>query len=215
MAPRVLIGDPDASVRRRAVRILERDGRFTLCAATRDAAESIAAAVEHAPHICVLDPALPGGGLAAAWEITSRLPATDVVILTSRESDAELLEAVGIGVSGYLVKDSALDWLPNALMDVHRGSFAMPRRLTRRVVQQLRAGAPRRRAIVGDGARLTSREWEVMNLIANGLTLSPTAVRVHIAAAVRKLDVESRAEAIELFQRPGVQVAERAASIGT
>ena len=66
--------------------------------------------------------------------------------------------------------------------------------------------------IVGAKSRLTSREWEVLNLIAGGkstrqvaeqLTLSPTAVRVHIAAIVRKLGVESRAAAIALVTRSG------------
>ena len=68
----------------------------------------------------------------------------------------------------------------------------------------------RRSVPAGANARLTSREWEVLNLIAGGLstrqvadklTLSPTAIRVHIAAVVRKLGVESRTEAIELFTR--------------
>jgi DNA-binding NarL/FixJ family response regulator len=224
MAPRVLIGDHDAAARRRAARVLARGGRFAVCAITGDAAETIAAALEERPDLCLIEPALPGGGLAAAWEITSRLPITNVVILTARENDDELLEAVGIGVSGYLVKDAGLEWLPNALLDVHHGSFAMPRRLTRKVVEQLRTSAPRRRAIVGPSARLTSREWEVMDLIARGLstrqvaeqlTLSPTAVRVHIAAAVRKLELGSREQAIEVFRRMGAQDAERTASFGS
>jgi DNA-binding NarL/FixJ family response regulator len=135
-------------------------------------------------------------------------------MFTSRESEDELLEALEIGVSGYLLKAAVLGWLPNALMDVYRGTFAMPRRLTGRVVRQLRTNEPRRRTIIGGNARLTSREWEVLNLIASGLstrqvaeklTLSPTAIRVHIAAVVRKLGVESRAEAIELFMRSGEQ----------
>jgi DNA-binding NarL/FixJ family response regulator len=224
MAPRVLIGDHDAAVRRRAVRVLERSGRFAVCATAADAAETIAAALAERPDLCLIEPALPGGGLAAAWEITSRLPVTNVVILAARENDDELLEAVGIGVSGYLVKDAELEWLPKALLDVHRGSFAIPRRLTRKVVQQLRTSAPRRRVIVGSSTRLTSREWEVMDLIARGLstrqvaehlTLSPTAVRVHIAAAVRKLDAGSREQAIDAFRRTSVQDAERTASFGS
>ena len=88
----------------------------------------------------------------------------------------------------------------------------MPRRLTGSVVQRLRTTEPRRRTILGANARLTSREWEVLNLIANGLstrqaaerlTLSTTAIRVHIASVVRKLGVESRTEAIDLFMRAG------------
>jgi DNA-binding NarL/FixJ family response regulator len=209
---RVLIGDPDVFSQRAVTRVLEQDGRFDVCATARDAAETIAGAVGSVPDICLLEVAMPGGGLAAAWEIKARLPTAHVVMFTVRESEEELLEALEIGVSGYLIKAAVLGWLPNALMDVYRGTFAMPRRLTGRVVRQLRTTEPRRRAIVGANARLTSREWEVLNLIANGLstrqaaeklTLSPTAIRVHIAAVVRKLGVESRTEAIDLFTRSG------------
>ena len=131
-------------------------------------------------------------------------------MFTIREGEDELLEALEIGVSGYLLKSAVLSWLPAALMDVYCGTFAMPRRLTGSVVQRSRTTEPRRRAILGANARLTSREWEVLNLIASGLstrqvadklTLSSTAIRVHIAAVVRKLGVESRTEAIELFMR--------------
>jgi DNA-binding NarL/FixJ family response regulator len=211
---RVLIGDPDVFSQRAVTRVLEQDGRFEVCGTARDAAETIAAAVEGVPDLCVLEVAMPGGGLAAAWEIKARLPSAHVVMFTSRESEDELLEALEIGVSGYLLKAAVLGCLPNALMDVYRGTFAMPRRLTGRVVRQLRTNEPRRRTIIGGNARLTSREWEVLNLIASGLstrqvaeklTLSPTAIRVHIAAVVRKLGVESRAEAIELFMRSGEQ----------
>jgi DNA-binding NarL/FixJ family response regulator len=207
---RVVLGDPDVFSQRAVTRVLEQDGRFTVCGTARDAAETIAAVVESVPDICLLEVGMPGGGLAAAWETKARLPQSHVVMFTMREGEEELLEALEIGVSGYLLKAAVLNWLPNALMDVYCGTFAMPRRLTGSVVQRLRTTEPRRRAILGANARLTSREWEVLNLIAGGLstrqvadklTLSPTAIRVHIAAVVRKLGVESRTEAIELFMR--------------
>src|SRR4051812_31911656 len=132
--PRVLIADPDVFAQRAVARVLEQDGRLDVCATARDAAETIAAAVAEAPDICLLEVAMPGGGLAAAWELTARLPETHVVMFTSRENDDELMEALELGVSGYLLKAAVLRWLPNALMDVYRGTFAMPRRLTNRVV---------------------------------------------------------------------------------
>jgi DNA-binding NarL/FixJ family response regulator len=209
----VLVADPGEVSRDAVRRVLEQDGRFEVCATASDAAETIAAAVATEPDICLIETAMPGGGLAAAWELTARLPDTHVVILTSRDSDDELLEALEIGVSGYLLKTALLGWLPNTLMDVHRGTFALPRQLTRRVVRRFRTSEPRRRSLVGAGSRLTSREWEVLDLIARGLstrqvadqlTLSPTAVRVHIASVVRKLGVGGRAEAVRLFTRTGV-----------
>jgi DNA-binding NarL/FixJ family response regulator len=212
---RILIADPGETSRRAIARVIENDGRFCVCAEAADAAEAVAMAIETVPDICLLEVALPGGGLAAAWELTSRLPATPVVVLTSREDDAEFFAALEMGVAGYLLKGAVLDWLPNTLIDVCRGTFAMPRHLATKVVRQLRTTEPRRRAVVGTRPRLTSREWEVLHLIASGLstrqvaerlTLSATAVRVHIAAAVRKLGVASRAEAVALFTRSGQEL---------
>ena len=192
------------------MRVLGEDARFQVCATANDAADAIAAALADLPDLCLVDTGLPGGGLAAVWEITSRLPGAHVVVLTATASEEELFDAVRIGVAGYLVKDESLAWLPSALIDAHGGGFAISRGLMRSVVDQLRSGVPRRRAVVGGGSRLTSREWEILDLIARGLstrqvadrlTLSPTAVRVHIAAVVRKLGVASRAEAVRLLDR--------------
>jgi DNA-binding NarL/FixJ family response regulator len=204
----VLVADPGEVSRDAVRRVLEQDGRFEVCATASDAAETIAAAVATEPDICLIETAMPGGGLAAAWELTARLPDTHVVILTSRDSDDELLEALEIGVSGYLLKTALLGWLPNTLMDVHRGTFALPRQLTRRVVRRFRTSEPRRRSLVSGGSRLTSREWEVLDLLARGLStreaadrlsLSPTAIRVHTASVVKKLGARDRAEALAHF----------------
>lgn len=206
---RVLVADVGVA-KETTVRVLEQDERFEVCATANDAAGAVAAALAELPDLCLVDTALPGGGLAAVWEITSRLPGAHVVVLTQAASEDELFDAVRIGVAGYLVKDASLSWLPSALIDAHGGGFAISRGLMRSVVDQLRSGVPRRRAIAGGGARLTSREWEILDLIARGLstrqvadrlTLSPTAVRVHIAAVVRKLGVASRAEAVRLLDR--------------
>jgi DNA-binding NarL/FixJ family response regulator len=206
---RVLVADVGVA-RERITRVLEQDGRFVVCAAADDAAAAVALALVELPELCLVDAELPGGGLAAAWEITSRLPGSDVVVLTAEARDDDLFEAVRLGAAGYLVKDRSLQWLPVALADVRRGGFAISRGLMRRIVDQLRSGAPRRRSIAGTGAPLTSREWEILDLIGRGLTtrqvaerltLSPTAVRVHIAAVVRKLGVESRAEAVSVLAR--------------
>ena len=211
-AVRVLLVDPDDEVRVVVRRLLEGDGRFLVCGEARDAAAAVAVAVTEQPDVCLLELAIPGAGLAAAWEITSRLPLADVVILTTSEREDDLMGALRVGVSGYLLKDRDLSRLPHAIWDIHQGTFTMPRRLMSRVVMQLRATEPRRRAVLAtsQAGRLTSREWEVLDLLARGLTtreaadrlsLSPTAIRVHIASVVKKLGARDRAEALQTFAR--------------
>ena len=209
-ALRVVLVDPDDAVRTAVRRLLEADGRFVVCGEAADAAGAVSVALAEQPDVCVLEIEMPGAGLAAAWEITSRLPLADVVVLTTSERERDLMEALRVGVSGYLVKDSELARLPHAIWDIRQGTFTMPRRLMSRVVMELRATEPRRRAVLASSqnGRLTSREWEVLDLLARGLStreaadrlsLSPTAIRVHTASVVKKLGARDRAEALAHF----------------
>lgn len=211
---RVLVADDHAPTREDVRRVLDRDGRFEVCAEAADAAEAVQAALRERPDICLLDVSMPGGGLAAVWEITSRLPEAKIVILTVSDNDASLFAALRAGVRGYLLKTMDLNRLPGALDGVCRGEAAMPRTLVARVLDRFRRREPRWRQAAGGGRarwRLTSREWEVLDLLAEGLStaeiaerlvLSSSAVRVHVASIVRKLEVPNRAAAVELFRRP-------------
>lgn len=210
---RVLIADDHAPTRDDVRRALERDVRFDICASVADAAEAIQAAVRERPDICLLDIRMPGNGVAAAWEIAARLPQTKIVMLTVSEDDADLFAALRAGADGYLLKTMNLQRLPDALDGVQSGELAMPVALVARLLEHFRGHEPRRRQLVTDdsfGGRLTSREWEILELLAQGLStsgiarklvLSASAVRVHIAAIVRKLGVPDRAAAIDLFRR--------------
>jgi DNA-binding NarL/FixJ family response regulator len=209
---RVLIADDHAPSRDDIRRALERDGRFGVCASVADAAEAIQAAVRERPDVCLLDIRMPGSGLAAAWEIAARLPQTKIVMLTVSDDDDDLFAALRAGADGYLLKTMNLQRLPDALDGVCSGEAAVPRTLVSRLLERFRGREPRWRQPVADdnlGGRLTSREWEVLALLARGLStgaiarrlmLSSSAVRVHIAAIVRKLGVPDRDAAIKLFR---------------
>jgi DNA-binding NarL/FixJ family response regulator len=207
---RVLIADDHAATRDDVRRALEADARFVVCGEAPDAARAIEAALRERPDICLLDVRMPGNGIAATWEIVSRLPTTKVVMLTVCEDDFELFGALGAGATSYLLKDIDLRRLPHALHGVWSGEAAIPRALVARMVQRLHGGEARRRTLVSDGdVHLTSREWQILGLLADGLStrqiagrlvLSASAVRAHISAIVRKLGVRDRHEAIALMR---------------
>jgi len=209
----VLIADDHAPSRDDVRRALEHDERFAVCASAADAAEAIQAAVRERPDVCLLDVRMPGSGLAAAWEIAARLPQAKIVMLTVSDDDADLFAALRAGADGYLLKTMSLQRLPDVLNGVLSGEAAMPRALVARVLEHFHGREPRWRQLVATesfGGRLTSREWEVLGLLAQGLStsgiarklvLSATSVRVHIAAIVRKLGVPDRAAAIDLFRQ--------------
>ncbi len=208
---RVLIADDHEPTRRDVREALERDERFAVCAEVADAVAAVDAALRERPDLCLLDVRMPGSGVAAAWEITARLPETKVVMLTVSEDDDDLFAALSAGASGYLLKEIEPARLSRALVEVLEGEAAIPRSLVSRLVTAFRDPSPRRRALVAAerGIGLTSREWQVLELLRGGLTtgaiaerlfVSQATVRSHVASILRKLRVPDRESAVRLLE---------------
>jgi DNA-binding NarL/FixJ family response regulator len=205
----VLVADDHAPTRADIAAMLTEDGRFVVCGTVADAPAAVAAAVEHQPDLCIIDINMPGGGVAATWEITSRLVDTKVVMLTVSRDDSDLFASLRAGASGYLLKDIDPDRLGAALADVMAGEAAIPRSLVTRVLHEFRDRGPRRRVLLGtsEESSLTSREWQVLELlrqdmqtseIARRLFISQATVRSHVAAILRKLRVSDREALLRL-----------------
>jgi DNA-binding NarL/FixJ family response regulator len=207
---RVLVADDHEPTRRDLERILHEDGRFEVCAAAADAPAAVEGARREQPDICLIDIRMPGNGIAAAWEITGCLPATRVVMLTVSHDDGDLFAALHAGARGFVPKDMPVDGVPYALSAVMAGEVAMPPAVVARLVEEFRDRAPRRRRLLQTtaGARLTSREWEVLELLRRDLTtaeiarrlfVSKETVRSHIASALHKLRVPDRRAAVRML----------------
>lgn len=197
-----------ASVRR----ALEQHG-FEVCFEAANAADSVAAAERERPDVCVLDVHMPGNGIAAAAQIAALLPETAIVMLTVSDSDEDLFDALRAGAQGYLLKDIDPARLPLALEGVLAGEAALPRALVARVLDEFRTRRRRRRLLLpgGRGSTLTDREWETLELLADGLStaeaaerllVAPVTVRRHAASIVRKLNVSDRRSLVLLLRRP-------------
>jgi two-component system nitrate/nitrite response regulator NarL len=209
---RVLVADPRPRWRRWIRAAVEDDPRFVICAETADAAETIEEAVRTVPDVCVLDLRIPGGGHAAVWEIAARLPRVRIVILTASKEPRDFLTALRAGASSYLLKGMNPGRLVPVFLDVVQGKPAIPRELVALLVDEFRDLGPRRRRIVSalTGRRLTSREWQVVDLVCAGLSTSEIAkrlgvsnatVRSHVSRALRKLHVDDRQAAMRQFPR--------------
>jgi two-component system, NarL family, nitrate/nitrite response regulator NarL len=207
---RVLVADDHAPTSEDIRAAVEADPRFTVVAVAGDAAEAVQAAVRERPDVALLDMRMPGSGAAAAWEITARLPGTRAVMLTISRTDEDLFAALRAGASGYLLKDMPFESLGDELAGVLDGRVALPSELVGRLVEEFRDSSPRRRALVGaNDAQLTSREWQVLDYLRQGLAtgdiarrlyVSPATVRSHVAAVLRKLRVPDREAAVRLFE---------------
>ena len=174
------------------------------------AAAAIEAAVRERPDVCLLDIHMPGNGIRAARKIAGQLPHAAIVMLTVSRDDADLFDALMAGASGYLLKDMDPNRLAEALHGVVRGEAALPRHLVGRLIDEFRTREGKRRLPVFKqrGASLTSREWEVLQLLREGLStaqvaerlfVAPVTVRTHVSSLLKKLRVSDREAAVRLM----------------
>ena len=212
MTPRrtVLVADDHAPTRGVIRSALERGG-FDVCAEAVDAPSSVTLARALRPHVALLDIHMPGNGISAAAEISEHLPHTTVVMLTVSSADGDLFAALRAGAAGYLLKDTDPARLPLALNGVLEGEAALPRALVTRVIEEFRSGGHRPRLSVRGRrpARLSTREWEVLECLDEGMTtaeiaerlfISKVTVRTHVSTILRKLHVPDRAGALRVLR---------------
>jgi DNA-binding NarL/FixJ family response regulator len=156
------------------------------------------------PDVAILDIALPGG-LEAIRGLNDRQLVDIVVVLTDRTDGASVIEALRLGVEGYLVKSSALPTVGRQIRRVLDGERVISQEVQRVAVKELGAFARMAREGSEIRASLTPREHEVLMLITQGLTMrqmahrlgiSPRTVETHMAKLYRKLDVRTRVQAV-------------------
>ncbi len=209
MTIRVVIADDHARMRGRVRAALEEGG----CEVVGEGAtgqDALRLVEEHRPDVALLDIHMPGSGIQAAREIVRMAPEVAVVMLTQSAEDQDLFDSLRAGASGYLLKDTDPSRLGDTLRGVLAGEGAMPPKLVARIMDEFRAPAKKRfgRPSVA-AAKLSAREWEVMQLLSEGLStddvaqrlfLSATTVRVHVSSVLKKLRVKDRESAFRLLR---------------
>lgn len=207
---RVLLVDDHALVRSAIRQALEAPD-IEVVGEARSAEEALELAPQLRPDLLLLDIDLPGmSGIEAVRELAPRLPETRIVMLTVSTDRRDLLEAIRHGAAGYLTKDLTGDALLRAVRGLRRGDLAMSRTRAAQVLEYLqRGGRTLGQALEGDGGLLSSREQEVLRLLADGLTdrdiagalaISPRTVESHVSSVLRKLGVRNRAEAAQRYR---------------
>ena len=201
----------DVTLVRSSVRkILERGG-ITVLAEAGNAREGVEATLRERPDICLVDVGLPvASGIDVARELTRSAPEIAVVMLSASDRHDDVVDAIRAGAVGYLLKEMDPRRLVDALRGVVAGEAAIPRPLMTHLVKELQTQGRRRTVIArGAGIDLTSREWEVLDLLcedlstaesAKRLSLSPVTVRRHVSETLRKLGARDRGEAVEMVE---------------
>jgi two-component system NarL family response regulator len=213
---RVLVADDDPLARQMICEQLAADG-VRVVGQAGDGDQAVEMALELRPDLVVMDLLMPGcDGITATQRIAVQAPEVQVVILSVSEDDEAVMMALRSGAVGFLHKGIEMDALLRVVRGVHRGEAALDRSTTRRLIQEFRAMATRTEAMVvgtqAAGSQLTRREQQILGLLAAGLTtegistelkLAVETVRTHIKGILRKLQVHSRQEAIEIARARG------------
>jgi len=200
MTIRVLLADDETLIRDAVAALLALQDDLEVVAVAGSGDEALAAALRHQPDVALLDLQMPGlDGLEVAERLAAELPSCGSVIVTSHGRPGYLRRALETGVRGFLPKTSSAQVLAEAVRTVHRGDRYVDPELA---AEALAAGA----------SPLTARESDVLELAADGAPveeiaarahLSPGTVRNYLSAAVAKLGVANRHEAVRVARERG------------
>ncbi|TKD11765.1 response regulator [Polyangium fumosum] len=199
---RVLIADDHITVLEGLAAIISRQPDMEVVAEASNGRQVVELWQQYRPDVALIDIRMPVlDGVAAIEEIRKNDASARLIVLTTFDTDNDLLNAVKAGAKGYLLKDSRREELLDCIRRVHRGETCLPASL----VQKLAASLSRE--------ALTSREVEVLEYLARGesnkeisalLGIGETTVKSHLRSIFRKLDVLSRTEAIATASRLGL-----------
>jgi len=199
---RLLLADDHYIVLMGLKALLKLRKEFKVVATAADGEEAVALYQEHRPDIALLDLRMPKlDGIGATEKIRALFPDARVILLTSFDREEEIHRAVKAGVAGYLLKESKLPELSEAIRTVFRGGDWFPREIMELVKE--RSAQP----------ELSKREVEVLDLVAKGLTnkeiagvlgFSEDGAKSHLRKIYEKLGVNVRAEAISEALRRGI-----------
>jgi DNA-binding NarL/FixJ family response regulator len=212
-ALRILVADDHTLVRQGVRKILEAQAGWEVIAECGDGRDAIRTALELQPDAVILDIAMPSlNGVEAVQQIVRRAPNVRVLILSMFADEVYVTRAVRAGALGYLLKDSADVDLIRAVTAVSQGkSFFSP--AVARIILDEYGRQVAERAVTDRFERLSEREREVFQLVAEGLSskevaemlhISPATVETHRSHLMEKLDIHGTAELVLYAVRKGV-----------
>lgn len=215
----ILIVDDHPLFRQGVRATLEGEPDFQVVGEAADGQSAIQAAEECAPDVVLIDISLPGlNGLEVARVIKRRQPQVNLIVLTIYEDDEQLFSAIRAGASAYSSKDIEPADLVQIIRDVGAGRYLIDEHvftkphLARRVLHQFRELAAAEEELGALFSPLTSREIEILDCIAQGMTnkeiadrlfISSQTVKNHVTAILRKLQVNDRTSAVIYALRRG------------
>ncbi len=208
MTTRVVIADDQELVRTGFRMILEGEADIDVVGEAPDGQRALEVAEDLNPDVILMDIRMPGvDGIEATRRINAspRTNGCRILILTTFDLDEYVFDAVRAGASGFLLKDSPAAQVIEAIRVIAAGDSLLAPHVTRRLIAEFTALAPRERISTSEVDALTPRELEVLRLVARGLSnseiaaelvIGETTVKTHVAHILMKLDLRDRVQAV-------------------
>jgi DNA-binding NarL/FixJ family response regulator len=207
---RVLIVDDQTLFRIGLAGLLEEDARVEIVGHAADGVEAVALASSLKPDVVLMDLKMPNmDGIEATRQIVASHPDVRVVLLTTFETDSQIIQALKAGASGYVLKDATVEAIVSSLLAVMSGERVMASAVANRVLEMLTGITSRKEFYDG----LTGREVEVLTLLAGGMAnkqiayamkISDKTVRNHMSNVYEKLNISDRSTAVLYAVRKGL-----------
>ena len=197
---RILIVDDHPVMREGLKAVFERQPDFKIIGEVSDGNEAVKKAVKLHPDVITIDVRMPHSGLQATTDIMEVLPETQILILTVSETEDDLLESVKAGARGYLLKGMDADILVAAVRTVAGGGAIFTPSIAAKLLDDFKADLNKNK----DDVNLTSREADVLALVAKGasnkeiattLNISEPTVKAHLRNVLSKLHLKNRSQA--------------------
>jgi DNA-binding NarL/FixJ family response regulator len=202
---RVLVVDDQELFRRGITMLLAAEEGIEVVGEAGDGVEGTQLAVSTMPDVVLLDVRMPKRtGIEACTQIKEAVPSAKIIMLTVSDEEADLYEAVKGGASGYLLKDSSIEEVAQAVRVVADGQSLISPSMAVKLIDEFKQMSKPDRENV-PGLRLTDRELEVLRLVAKGMNnreiakvlfISENTVKNHVRNILEKLQLHSRMEAV-------------------
>jgi DNA-binding NarL/FixJ family response regulator len=204
---RLLIADDHELFRRGLRMVLEDEDDIEVIGEAGDGEVAVELAREHAPDVVVMDVRMPGlTGIEAARRVKEEEPGTKILMLTISDEEDDLYEAIKAGANGYLLKEISIDEISHAVRSVHSGQSLISPSMASKLLDEFAAMIKKEEEKEEVPApRLTPREMEVLEHVAQGMNnreiakalfISENTVKNHVRNILEKLHLHSRMEAV-------------------